>query len=155
MVSRTPEKPCKTLKPVTLAVMDPRLTAARALVDKCPIETTGTMTREYSKRCVLKLHSRQYCLAVRNSEAVIPKDWQRILDEDAKLLPEHDHAAANVNRSVPAHFFNSGDGLRDKKSMFVWWGADFGVSLRIDTDSGFERTEIWVEGNGSSAPGVS
>ena len=153
MVSRTPEKPCKTLKPVTLAVIDPRLTAARALVDKCPIETTGTMTREYSRRCVLKLHSRQYCLTVRNSKVDIPKDWQRVLDEDSKLLPEHDHV--DVNTSVPAHFFNSGDGWRDKRSIFVWWSADFRVSLRIDTNSGFERTEMWVEGNGSSAPGGS
>jgi hypothetical protein len=140
MVSRTPEKPCRTVKPVTLAVIDPRLTAARALVDKCPIETTGTMTREYSNRCVLKLHSCQHCLAVRNSEVVIPKYWQRVLDEDAKFLPEHDHAAANLHRSVPAHFLDSGNGWRDERSIFVWWSAGFGVSLRI---------EIW---KGSSAP---
>ena len=83
---------------------------------------------------------------------VIFNDWQCVLDEDVKLLPEHDHAAANVNGSVPAHFFNSGDGWRDKRSIFVWWSADFGVSLRIDTDSGFERTEMWVGGDGSSVP---
>jgi hypothetical protein len=56
MVSSALEKPCKTLKPETLAVMDPKLTAARALVDKCPIEMTETMTREYSRRWVLRSH---------------------------------------------------------------------------------------------------
>ena len=36
------------LYPETLAVMDPKVEAASAVVDKCPIETTDAITREYS-----------------------------------------------------------------------------------------------------------
>lgn len=45
------------LKPETLAVMEPSVDAARAVVDKCPIEMTDAITREYSNRCVLLVAS--------------------------------------------------------------------------------------------------
>ena len=48
-------KPWTMLYPETLAVIDPSVEAARAVVDKCPIDTTDAMTREYSSRCVLAL----------------------------------------------------------------------------------------------------
>lgn len=38
-----------TLKAVTLAVMEPNVMAAKAVVDKCPIEITETMTMLYSR----------------------------------------------------------------------------------------------------------
>lgn len=41
------------LKPVTLAVIDPNVMAARAVVDKCPTKRTDALTRLYSSRCVL------------------------------------------------------------------------------------------------------
>ena len=41
------------LKPDTLAVIEPREIAARADVDIWPMETTDTMTREYSRTWVL------------------------------------------------------------------------------------------------------
>ena len=41
------------LYPVTLAVMDPSVEAARAVVEICPIEMTDAITKEYSKTCVL------------------------------------------------------------------------------------------------------
>ena len=53
MVSRVLVKPCTMLYPETLAVMEPRVDAARAVVDRCPIATTDAITREYSRRCVL------------------------------------------------------------------------------------------------------
>jgi hypothetical protein len=46
-VSRLLRKPCMILKPVTLAVMDPRVAAARALVDRWPIETVPATRSEY------------------------------------------------------------------------------------------------------------
>jgi hypothetical protein len=46
-VSRLPRKPCMILKPVTLAVMVPRVAAARALVEMWPIETTPATRSEY------------------------------------------------------------------------------------------------------------
>jgi len=41
------------LNPLTLAVMEPRDIAARAVVEICPIDMTETITSEYSKTCVL------------------------------------------------------------------------------------------------------
>ena len=35
--------------------MDPRVDAAKAVVDRCPMEMTDAMTSEYSSRCVLAL----------------------------------------------------------------------------------------------------
>ena len=46
-VSRLLRKPCMILKPVTLAVMDPRVAAARALVEMWPRETVPAMMSEY------------------------------------------------------------------------------------------------------------
>jgi hypothetical protein len=34
--------------------MEPRVIAASAVVDRCPIETTDAITRLYSNRCVLQ-----------------------------------------------------------------------------------------------------
>jgi len=45
--------PWITLKPVTFAVMEPRATAANAVVDIWPIDPTETITREYSRMPVL------------------------------------------------------------------------------------------------------
>ena len=42
--------PWMILNPETLAVIEPSVEAARAVVDKCPIEMTEATTREYSKR---------------------------------------------------------------------------------------------------------
>ena len=39
--------------PVTEAVIVPRVTAARALVEICPMDTTGAIEREYSRIWVL------------------------------------------------------------------------------------------------------
>ena len=39
--------------PVTLAVIDPSVDAANAVVEICPIETTDAITREYSNAWVL------------------------------------------------------------------------------------------------------
>ncbi len=41
------------LYPVTLAVIEPSVEAASAVVDKCPIDTTEAITSEYSSECVL------------------------------------------------------------------------------------------------------
>ena len=46
-VSRLLRKPCMTLKPVTLAVMDARVAAARALVEMWPMETVPATRSEY------------------------------------------------------------------------------------------------------------
>lgn len=46
-VSRLLTKPCIILKPVTLAVMDPSVTAASAFVERWPMETVPATTREY------------------------------------------------------------------------------------------------------------
>ncbi len=54
MVSRALAKPWIMLKPLTLAVMEPREMAASAVVEMCPIVITDTMTREYSKTWVLR-----------------------------------------------------------------------------------------------------
>ena len=40
-------KPCITLRPVTLAVIDPRVAAARALVEIWPMETVPAIRSEY------------------------------------------------------------------------------------------------------------
>lgn len=40
-------------RPVTLAVIDPREMAARAVVEIWPIDITETITSEYSRRWVL------------------------------------------------------------------------------------------------------
>ncbi len=53
MVSRALVKPWMILRPDTLAVIDPSVIAARAVVDKCPTESTEAMTRLYSNTCVL------------------------------------------------------------------------------------------------------
>ena len=53
MVSSVLVKPCTMLYPETLAVIDPSVDAARAVVDRCPMDTTEAMTSEYSSRCVL------------------------------------------------------------------------------------------------------
>ena len=45
--------PWMMLKPDTLAVIEPSEIAARADVDIWPMEITETMTREYSRTCVL------------------------------------------------------------------------------------------------------
>ena len=44
------------LYPETLAVIDPSVDAARAVVDRGPMDTTEAMTSEYSSRCVLSIH---------------------------------------------------------------------------------------------------
>ena len=41
------------LNPETLAVIEPRVDAASAVVERCPMDITEAMTREYSNRCVL------------------------------------------------------------------------------------------------------
>jgi hypothetical protein len=46
-VSRQLIKPWMMLKPVTLAVMDPRVAAARALVERWPMEMVPATTSEY------------------------------------------------------------------------------------------------------------
>ena len=46
-VSKLLMKPCMILKPVTLAVMDARVAAARALVERWPMETVPATTSEY------------------------------------------------------------------------------------------------------------
>jgi len=46
-VSRLLMKPCMILKPVTLAVIDPRVAAARALVERWPMETVPATRSEY------------------------------------------------------------------------------------------------------------
>ena len=46
-VSRLLMKPSMILKPVTLAVIDPRVAAARALVERWPMETVPAMRSEY------------------------------------------------------------------------------------------------------------
>ena len=53
IVSNVLAKPWMILNPETLAVIEPRVEAARAVVDKWPIETTEAMTSEYSKTWVL------------------------------------------------------------------------------------------------------
>lgn len=54
-VSRALAKPWRMLNPLTLAVIEPSEIAARAVVDRWPIETTDAMTSEYSRTCVLKV----------------------------------------------------------------------------------------------------
>ena len=49
-------KPWMMLNPETLAVIEPSVEAARAVVDKCPIEMTEATTSEYSNKCVLYIH---------------------------------------------------------------------------------------------------
>ena len=44
------------LYPETLAVIEPSVDAARAVVDRWPMDTTEAMTSEYSSRCVLSIH---------------------------------------------------------------------------------------------------
>lgn len=153
MVSRALEKPCNTLKPETLAVIDPKLTAARALVDRCPIEMTETTTREYSRRWVLRSYS--YMVFFKNNQVDVPKDWQGVLGEDAKFLPEHGHAGTTIRRYISIYFFfNSGDEWRKEWSIFGWWSTGFRVSLRIDIDDGdcrVKRTEIRGDGKAFSA----
>ena len=46
-VSRLLRKPCMIPKPVTEAVIDPRVAAARALVEMWPIETVPATRSEY------------------------------------------------------------------------------------------------------------
>jgi len=46
-VSRLLIKPTMILKPVTLAVIDPRVAAARALVERWPMETVPATRSEY------------------------------------------------------------------------------------------------------------
>ena len=53
MVSRVLANPWMMLKPETLAVMEPSVDAASAVVERCPMEMTDATTSEYSKRCVL------------------------------------------------------------------------------------------------------
>ena len=50
-------KPWMMLNPETLAVMEPRVEAASAVVDRCPMDTTAAITRENSNRCVLGITS--------------------------------------------------------------------------------------------------
>lgn len=50
IVSSVLAKPCMILNPETLAVIEPSVEAARAVVDKWPIEMTEATTSEYSKR---------------------------------------------------------------------------------------------------------
>lgn len=52
-MSKALAKPWMTLKAVTLAVIEPSEIAASAEVEICPIDTTDTITREYSRRWVL------------------------------------------------------------------------------------------------------
>ena len=52
-VSRQLMNPCMMLNLVTDAVMDPSVAATRAIVDRCPIDTTEATTRLYSRMCIL------------------------------------------------------------------------------------------------------
>ena len=54
MVSKVLVNPWMMLKPDTLAVIDPSVDAARAVVDRCPRETTDAITNEYSRTWVLE-----------------------------------------------------------------------------------------------------
>lgn len=76
------------LKPLTLAVIEPREIAARAVVDMCPIVITETMTREYSRTCVLhiELLTGMGCGKTKNDG---PEYRQRIFCKYAQLFPEH------------------------------------------------------------------
>jgi hypothetical protein len=53
IVSRAVLKPIMMENPVTEAVIVPNVTAARAFVPMCPIDTTGAIWSEYSNTCVL------------------------------------------------------------------------------------------------------
>ena len=53
IVSSAVLKPTMMENPVTEAVIVPRVTAARALVEICPMDTTGAIEREYSRIWVL------------------------------------------------------------------------------------------------------
>jgi hypothetical protein len=46
-VSRLLRKPCMILNPVTVAVMDARVAAARALVERWPMEMVPATRSEY------------------------------------------------------------------------------------------------------------
>ena len=72
-MSRVLAKPWMMLKPVTLAVIEPRVDAARAVVERCPMETTEAMTREYSSKCVLE-RSGKYRKGCSNALAM-SNDW--------------------------------------------------------------------------------
>lgn len=52
-MSKVLVKPWMMLKPETLAVMDPKVAAASAAVEICPIEMTEATTKLYSRTCVL------------------------------------------------------------------------------------------------------
>jgi hypothetical protein len=54
MVSSAVLIPIINENPVTEAVIVPSVTAARASVEICPMETTGAIDREYSRTCVLQ-----------------------------------------------------------------------------------------------------
>ena len=54
MVSRVLVKPWIMLSPETLAVIEPRVAAASAAVERWPMETTEATTSEYSSTCVLQ-----------------------------------------------------------------------------------------------------
>ena len=55
MVSSALQKPCIMLNPETLAVIEPNLIAARAVVERWPMDITGTITSVYSSKWVLRM----------------------------------------------------------------------------------------------------
>ena len=61
------------LKPETLAVMEPSVEAARAVVDRCPMETTEAMTSEYSSKCVLCVTSLGLYAISKRADGTYPK----------------------------------------------------------------------------------
>lgn len=61
-VSRLLRKPCMTLKPVTLAVMDARVAAARALVEIWPMEMVPATRSEYWRRWLEQMYRTQYTI---------------------------------------------------------------------------------------------
>lgn len=75
IVSNAVAKPTIIEKPVTPAVIEANVTAARASVETCPMEITAAMDREYSSICVLyELMRLDPLCEVRNTR----KDWCRI-----------------------------------------------------------------------------
>lgn len=80
-------KPWRMLKPLTPAVMEPRVMAARAVVEMWPIDTTETITREYSSKWVLQ--GCESCMFCKMRKRKVPKDRKSVFCEDEDFLPEH------------------------------------------------------------------
>lgn len=78
------------LKPVTPAVKVPRLAAARAVVDKWPIETILTITMLYSSHCALHWRptTTQYMIVMKKERGK-PEYRQGVSRKYPKFLPKH------------------------------------------------------------------